>query len=799
MTDWSNKRGTTGETMSKRLDEIGLRLADFIIKNPWWVILAAVAIIFTAASGGRLIEFSNNYRVFFGQENPELIAFEKFQATYTKNDNILIVVQPKDKKVFSQEVTAAVEKITAEAWKVPYAIRVDSITNFQHSWAEEDDLTVEDLIRNGSELGEEKLSEKKAIALAEPLLRNNLISDSAETTGINITLQYPEKSIAEVPEAVAYARKIATDIEQEYPQLTVVLTGLSMLNNSFAESGVKDLQTLIPLMYLILIIVMVVTLRSLSGTVATLMVIGLSSAGAVGIAGYMGIQLSPVSATAPTIILTLAIADSIHILVTIRKQMLAGLQKIEALRQSVKINLLPVSVTSLTTMVGFLGLNFSDTPPYHDLGNITAVGIMIAWFLSLSFLPAVISLMPLKVKAEPKKQSGRANSYMSRYAHFIIRNYIPVSIVMGGLTFFTVFMVPRIELNDEWVKYFDHRIQFRNDAEFALENLTGLYQLEFSLPAGGEGQISNSDYLTNLEKFTEWLRSQPEVIHVYSYSDIIKRLNKNMHGDDSSYYHIPQERNLAAQYLLLYELSLPFGLDLNDRISVDKSSTRITASLPEISTKLVREFINRAEVWLENNTPAYMHTTPTGATVMFSYISERNISSMLKGNLLALFLIAIVIFISLRSIKIGALSLIPNTLPILITFGLWALFVGQVGMAAATVTSTSLGIIVDDTVHFLTKYLRARREHKLDKAEAIHYAFETVGQAILATTIILGVGFAVLATSTFLINAQMGLLTAIAIVVAAVFDFTILPAILLAGSKKRIGQEYELQYAYQKK
>ncbi len=776
--------------MIKQIDAAASRLAERLIRHRWWVIAATLVVVALAASGGRFLDFSNNYRVFFGKENPELLAFEKFQATYTKNDNILIVIQPADGQVFKSRVTEAVETVTRKAWSIPYAIRVDSISNFQHSWANGDDLTVEDLIRGSEGLSPGQLDQKKAVAMAEPLLRNNLISDDADTTGINVTLQYPEKNITEVPEAVGMARKIVADLEAAYPDLKVVLTGVSMLNNTFAESGLRDLQTLVPLMYLMLILVMAVTLRSVSGTVATLLVIGFSSASAMGVAGYMGVKLTPISVMAPTIILTLAIADSIHILVTLRKQMLQGLDKRSALIESMRINAIPVTVTSLTTIVGFLGLNFTDTPPFHDLGNITAIGIAAAWLYSMTFLPAMVSLLPYRVRQPKAVDEAGRSGLINRFADWVIRFYKPIGLTVGATAIAAAMIVPRIELNDEWVKYFDHRIEFRNDAEFAMENLTGIYQIEYSIPSGGEGNISNPEYLRHLEAFTGWLRRQQEVAHVYSYADVIKRLNKNMHGDDQAWYRIPEDRELAAQYLLLYELSLPFGLDLNDRISVDKSATRVTVSLPEISTKRVREFIERSKTWLAFKAPGYMATEPTGATVMFSYISERNIKSMLKGNALALGLIALVIIFSLRSFRLGMLSLIPNTLPILITFGLWALLVGRVGMAAATVTSTSLGIIVDDTVHFLAKYLRARRELDLEPPEAVKYAFNTVGQAIIATTLILGIGFTILATSTFLINAHMGLLTAMAIVVAFIFDFTLLPVLLLIGQKRK-GAAYE--------
>lgn len=767
-------------------DRFAARLADLVVRFRWPVIVMTLVLVAAAASGGRFLEFSNNYRAFFSEKNPDLVAFEHFQGTYTKTDNILFILQPENGRVFSPRIADAVERLTAAAWKIPYAIRVDSITNFQHSWADGDDLTVEDLIRNGAGHSQERLESKQAIALAEPLLKDNLISPDADTTGINVTLQYPEQSLTEVPLAAGFARDLAAQIRADFPELHIALSGVSMLNNAFAESGQSDAMTLIPFMYLVLIGVMLLTLRSLSGTVATLLVIGFSTATALGLAGYAGIKLSPIAIMAPTIILTLAIADSVHILVSVRALMREGQGKIAALKESLRINFLAVSVTSVTTIVGFLTLNFSDAPPFWDLGNITAMGIAAAWLYSITFLPAVVSLLP--VKAKPRT-AGRLDGdmLMGRLAAFVTARYRTILFATGAVAAGLIAAVPTIELNDQWVKYFDHRIQFRDDAEFGLEHLSGLYKIEFSVEAGAPGGISEPLYLERLDDFTAWLRAQPEVRHVNSYTDIVKRLNKNMHGDDPSWYRIPDARDLSAQYLLLYELSLPLGLDLNDQINIDKSATRVTATVDEISTVGVRAFFARAETWLQQNAPDYMHAKSTGPTVMFSHISERNIASMLRGNLVAVVLISVIMILSLRSLPLGALSLIPNAIPILMTFGVWALLVGKVGMAAATVSATSLGIIVDNTVHFMTKYLRARRERGFDRPAAIDYAFRTVGTAIAANAVILAFGFAVLAWSTFKINAEMGLLTAIAIVIAVVVDFLLLPALLLIGHEKEKG------------
>jgi len=769
------------------IDRFAAHLTKQVIRWRWLVIAAVVLATLAVGSGARFLDFATNYRVFFSAQNPELTAFETFQQTYTKNDNFLFVIQPKDGVVFGQDMAEVVERVTEEAWQIPYNIRVDSLTNFQHSWADGDDLTVEDLIRNGRELSEEELLEKRAIALAEPLLEGNLISADADTTGINVVLQYPEEALTEVPEAVEVARAIVAGIKADYPDVTVALSGISMLNNSFAESGIQDLATLTPAMYATLLVVLLLALRSVTGTIATLFVIIFSTIATMGAAGFMGVKLTPISMIAPTIIMTLAIADSVHILISLRDAMRAGMDKISALVEAIRVNFLAVGITSITTIIGFLALNFSDSPPFRHLGNMTAVGILAAWVVSITILPAIVSLLPVKFKVT-EKRTGLGSRFIERVADFVIARYRATLMLCGTIAIALTAMVPTIDLDDQWTKYFDERIEFRRDSDFAVAHLGGLYPIEFSLEAADAGGVSDPAFLERLGAFTDWLETQPEVTHVYSLADIMMRLNKNMHGDDQAYYSLPEDRELAAQYLLLYELSLPYGLDLNDRINIDKSATRVTATLGDVSTVETRAFLDRAEGWLQANTPEHMQTKPTGATVMFSYIAERNIISMLKGNAIALVLISAIMILALRSWSLGALSLIPNAIPILMTFGVWALLVGIVGMAAATVAAVSLGIIVDNTVHLLTKFQRGRNEKGLSVPDAIRYSYRTVGMAVAVNALVLAFGFAVLTLSTFKINNELGMLMSLAVLIALVVDFLLLPALLMFGFHAKKGE-----------
>ena len=279
---------------------------------------------------------------------------------------------------------------------------------------------------------------------------------------------------------------------------------------------------------------------------------------------------------------------------------------------------------------------------------------------------------------------------------------------------------------------------------------------------------------------TKWLREQPETRHVTALTDVIKRLNRNMHGDQESFHKLPESRDLAAQYLLLYEMSLPFGLDLNNQIDIDKSSLRLTVNNRTMSTNEVLAFDKRVLEWIDQYAPSVETAGGTGGPMMFAHIGARNIVAMLVGTTIALILISFVLVAALRSFRIGLISMVPNLAPAAMGFGLWGIFDGQIGLALSVVTTMTLGIVVDDTVHFLSKYLRARREEGADAPDAVRYAFETVGSALVITTLVLVVGFLVLATSTFELNSGMGLLTAVVIALALAADFFFLPALLMS-------------------
>ena len=592
------------------------RYGDFIIRWRWLIVISSIALALFAASGARFLTVNNDYRVFFSDDNPQLQAFEKMQRTYTKVDNILFALEPKNGDMFGPDMLALTEELTQKAWLLPFALRVDSISNFQYTHSNEDDLIVQDLIESGISMSPDTRENRKNIALNELTLLGQNINNDASVTGVNVTFQMPQKSLDEVPQTVTAARALMSELEQKY-DVKIHLTGMVMLNNSFFEASMKDMGSLVPAMYLAIILLTFVLLRSKSATFSTLLVIVLSMITAMGMAGHFGVGLTPPSSAATTIIMTLAVADSIHVLVTMFAGMRSGLSRHEAIKESLRLNIGPVFLTSVTTAIGFLAMNFADAPPFHDLGNITAVGVMAALIFSLSLLPALMAIFPAK-----SRQAGTGiEKKMQHLGDFVIQKRHSLLFISFVISVGLISFIPNNQLEDGFVQYFDETIAFRTDSDFVNQNLTGLYQIQYSLDSGSNYGIADPEFLTKLDSFVTWLRSQPEVKNVTSISDTFKRLNKNMHGDDPAWYKLPDNKELAAQYLLLYELSLPYGLDLNNQLNISKSSTQIIVTAHDMSSKGIVELTQRGTDWLRSNTGIYAEGA--GSSVMFAHIAER--------------------------------------------------------------------------------------------------------------------------------------------------------------------------------
>ena len=754
------------------------RYGAFVTNNPIKVIVASLLVAVIALLGAQNLRLTNDYRYFFTKENPYLTAFQELERTYSSPDTLLFVYQPKNgSKAVSREALNLAYDLTEGGWQIPYSTRVDSITNFQNTRAiGEDDLEVRSLLDDPATLDDAQMQYIEQTIVNEPLLIGRLLSHDRRTASVLMSMRPPVDDVVANNQIISEARSLLAAMRAKYPNIRIELTGSQMLSNAFSEAAQNDLATLTPLMFALITVVLIVTTRKIAGTLASMLVVTLSAAAAMGSAGWLGIPISPPASSAPTIILTVAVADCVHILISALVSRGQGMDKKQAIIESLKINAQPVFLTSVTTAIGLFSLNFSDSPPYRDLGTIAGVGALYAWFFAMTIFPALLSLLPMKASNVVDRQSRM----MSWIAEKVISGRKPLLIGMVAVTVFGIAMLPRLTFNDRFVDYFDARMDFRVASDWASDNLTGIYILNYSMESGEAGAIANPEYLATLDKFAGWLRTQPEVKHVASFADVIKRINRSMNGDRENFYAVPTSRDMGAQYLLLYEMSLPYGLDLNDQLNVDKSASRLIVTLRNLGTQEMTSLRARSLSWLKANAPEEMWVDASGQAVMFAFIGERNLRSMVFGTFIAFVLISACLMLALRSLRLGLISLIPNMAPPAAAMGFFAIFQNEVGFWTAFVSATAIGLIVDATVHILSKYRYARIDLQYSSVNAVRYSFATVGTALWVSSLILIIGFLVLTQSPFLINVMLGLVVALTIFVALILDFLLLPPLLIA-------------------
>ena len=386
----------------------------------WHKLVVVVSIIVTAglSYGASRLTITNDTRAYFSEDNPQLAAFAALEAVYDKQETIDFVVVAKDGDLFEREALTALWELTELGWQAPYSRRVSSLVNYQHTRAVDDDLFVEALVPHPDTLTDESIGWVREVALNEPALVGTFVSRDGRAAFVLVSLTLPEGDLDANDEVASWAEEMIPEVRARYPRLDIHLTGTTTFNRALGNAVARDLKTLVALSYVVIIVLLIVLLRHVGGVISTLMVISFAITSTMGTFGWFNAVLAAVAGFVPSVVMTIAVADSVHILASYYYELRRGVAKEAAIAASLRINVLPVFITSVTTVIGVLTLNFSDSPPYRDLGNMIAVGVGYAFLLSMTFLPAFLVWTGIR-----NPSAGKLfESLMSRFADWVIRH-----------------------------------------------------------------------------------------------------------------------------------------------------------------------------------------------------------------------------------------------------------------------------------------------------------------------------------------------------------------------------------------
>ena len=751
-----------------------------LVQKRWRYFLGTLALLMLLSGQLLHMAFNGNVNVMFDEEDPYYQRLQQLNQDYIESHYLVVLIKPGDEPIYSNQALHIIRELSEALWQLPYVVRVDSLTNFPRLEVEGDSLAVINLVPEEPFLNTEQITAIQNYARQEQQLQGRLVSPNENATALFASIALPDDHLASIRELSRQAQKLKQEFEHRYPGAEIHLNGDIAIENAMLQVTMDDILRVNPLVFATIFILLGIFLRSLMAIIATGAVViaatGLSSS----IHVLLGFEMNPITMMAPAIIMILAVADSVHVLTLFRILCGEGQSPQQAMINSLSRNLGPVFWTSVTTAVGFIGMNFGDSPPFRTMGNMAAIGVLFAFICTFTVLPTATLLFPTRFQGSTFSMV----QLMNRLASWVIESSRALLMLVLDISVLLMFCIPGMKLNDDISEYFDESLPIYESIQFARHHTNGVQYILYSLDSGKSDGIYQPEFLHSVDEFANWLRSQPDVSGVSSYVDTLKKIHRTMNEDDPDFYAIPQNASLIAQYHLLYEMSLPQGMDLTRDVTENHSALKLTVNVKDSDNQTLMALEEHIDRWLTKHHPE-LRSLGSSQLLMFAHMGTNIIRSMVDGSLFTLVFITLFMIAGLRSLKFGLLSIIPNLFPPIVIYGIWAVVVGHVNHAAAMTFSICLGLVVDDTIHFISKYLNARRSGKTP-AESVRDSFIQSGTAIVITSIILVCGVLLLSLSNFTVNDTMSLMLAGIISMALIFDLLFLPSLLLWADRFQV-------------
>ena len=747
------------------------KLSHYVIRYRWWFAIAIPLFTFMMMMPLKHLQFEGSYRIWFGEESAILKQYDDFRKVFGNDDSVLIVFRDEN-GIFNPKALHVIDRITEKLWRTSDIARVDSLTNYQYVHADPeypDEVIVEDFIDDIDALSPEQLQQKAQIIRHEEMVMGRIISEDLTTTMIAARMTPKAGDDPDVSKRLEDAVKAIT-AEEADSGYDFHLGGGPVLNMAFISLGQSDAATFTPLVLLIAMVLLWGVFRRPSGMFLGISVVIFTFLIVLSVQVLLGYRMNNFTANMPVFVVAIGIADAMHLfwiyLVGRRK----GMANEAAIHYSVGKNFLPILLTSLTTAVGFASLGISEVIPIKTLGIATANAALLAFVLTILFVPAMLAIINPRIRATDAAERGSfSDAFSHRFARFISANDKTI-LISSVLLFAGLGLgIRSVAVDSNTVRYFSEKVPFRGTVEFTQQHLTGPMAYEVVVDSGRTDGIKDPEFMQTVEAFTEAFKQRyPAVRHTSSLVDVVKKFNEVMNGSRT----IPQDQNLIAQYLLLYSLSLPQGMEINDRMDVDERKLRVTASMNIVDTSLDLEMIAWAEAWWEQT---HYRAKVNGQTVMFAHMQHDVTATLIDSILLAISAVSLMMILIFRNWRMIPLFIVPNVLPIMLVVGVMGWLGITIDIGVAISGAIIIGVAVDDTIHFLVKYREARRRGDTFE-NALAYVMHYAGSAIVYTTIILSAAFAIFAFSEFVPNNNFGIVTASALIIAVLVDLLMLPA-----------------------
>jgi predicted RND superfamily exporter protein len=745
---------------------------DFLDKYKYAILISTTLIVLLFSFSLKNIAFEGSYRIWFDKNSQIMTSYDKFRSTFSGDDTFIVSFKD-EKGIFNKKAIETIISLTNEFKKIAGVQKVDSLTNYQYISSEDDDIIVEDFFYEAKNL---KLKEQ--IALKDKLILNQLISKDGKTTLLALRLASFLGADEELNiKVMKQIEKITTKFEKE-TSYKFYISGAPAITASLVTIAQKDALVLIPLAVVLVVFLLFIFFRNFLGVIVPSIVIVYTFLLTLSIQFILGYSLNNFTVNIPSFVSAIAIADSMHLYLAWVYYRQKEMPNKEALAKALSTNIIPIAMTSFTTAIGFATLGISHIVPISTLGISITSAALLAFIFSISLAPAIM-LMFNNQDIKPIRFFNFLNT--KGYGAFIKKNDIKIVVIFFTLFIVLLYGLSFVKVDSNIIKYFKKDTVVRQGSDFVEKNLTGSMIYEVIVDSKVKEGIKNPVFLKKIVKFEEELKQNfKNITFITSIKDIVIRmqhvLNKDIKED------IPNTNKLVAQYILLYSMSLPQGMEINDKIDTNERFLRISINSNIQDTSKDIYMIDWIKNWWKQNTN--YSADVQGQTTIFAYMQKSVTDTLIYSVLLTLIIVCFAMLFIFRKVSILLLFILPNIAPILLVGGVMGYLNINIDIGVAISAAVILGIAVDDTIHFFSKYFESIKLRNFE--HSIDYVISHSGNAMILTTFILSITFAIFGLSSFVPNVNFAIVTIIALNLALLLDLVLLPALLsLFHYKKR--------------
>lgn len=739
-------------------------------------LLAVLSLLLAVAVGWGIKHTSvdNTFNAVLSEADPYREEVEQVRKDFPPSTGVLFAFMVDQGDVFTLEALQAMDELTQRYVEVDSAVSVGSLSNRRLNAVDANLYDRDYLIPDLASLDSASLESVRQTALGDEDLTKSLLSPGGDLALAMVKYKARKDSKATRLDIAESVITLRDSLREKYPGLNIYVLGNVLFERDSYLAQVKDTRYLGPLVVAISIFILWFFLKSLLYALGIFAVSFLTIGMTVGSVGWLQIAFNQISTMGPLVVIMIATAHGVHVVSVYAQCLHSGMNKLESMRQSLEINLQPVTLATVTTIMGFLSLNYCSSPGIYGFGNVVAIGVFWAYLFTLTLLPALILLLPTRKIPRPLGVDG----FIRAVGTLVRERSGPL--FWGNLTLIvaTLALLPLNSVDFNRFSFVDKDSDFHHVMTALAEKIGNDQSLVYSVNSNKYYGITEPAFLAQVDEFSSWLDDQPEASFVSSYTDYLKIRNEAEHDNDKAWYVLPDDHLQIIDYLVGYQLVQEIEPNLEPMFNPDYSAIRLVVGTSDLTNRELLAFNDRIDEWIRGHVEAEYTVLHGDNSILFARL-DRSISiELLQGFVLSFVLITLTLLLGLKSLRYGLLSIVPNVFPATIVFGFWGLWNGQLSPYILMLFSISIGLVVDDSVHVLSKYIKARRDGQAPEA-SVQYSLQKAGPAITITTMSLALSTFILVFSNTFYYENVALMLTPIIVVALLLDILFLPPLLV--------------------